>query len=307
MSVRALLRRCHASLVGLFALAMLASAAFAQTLDTPTLSVNRVGFFRIDLDVHAGASGAPNGFVIQWMKKSDFDALGWPVDEYDPRAAFCDFIGVPTLNPDPRSNSFKLNPNGAIEVQVGDLLDESGVAGSYLDQLPPGQYVFRAWAEGSLTPGTASAPSRAIVAATAPAECTQGFWKNHAEVWPTGCTPMLLGTVSYTKTQLLAIFATPVTGNGLISLAHQLIATKLNICNGSNPANIQSTINAADALIGGLVVPPVGSGSLSPGSTSSLTNTLDNFNNGFILGVKSCPGAVPTTHSTWGKVKSMYR
>ena len=43
MSVRILLRRCHASLVGLFALAMLASTAFAQALDTPTISVDRAG------------------------------------------------------------------------------------------------------------------------------------------------------------------------------------------------------------------------------------------------------------------------
>src|SRR5258708_7036744 len=130
MSTRVLLRHCRASLVGLFALAMLASSAFAQALDTPLISVDRAGFFRIDLDVQAGASGAPNGFVIQWMKKSDFDVLGWPANEYDAHAAFCDFTGVPTLNPDPRSSSFELSPSGAIQVQMGDLFDETGVYGS---------------------------------------------------------------------------------------------------------------------------------------------------------------------------------
>jgi hypothetical protein len=294
-------------LLALLSLSVLASAVFAQALDTPTLHVNRVGFYRIDLDVQAGASGAPNGFVIQWMKKSDFDAFGWPADEYDPRAAYCDFIGEPTLNIDPRSSTFELAPNGAIEVQMGDLADETGVDGSYLDQMIPGYYVFRAWAEGNGTVGSESAKSSPIFAATSNPECTQGFWKNHPEVWPPSCLPMLLGTVSYTKPQLLAIFGQPVGGNGLISLAHQLIATKLNLCNGSSPTNIAATVAAADAMIGGLVVPPVGAGSLSPGATSSLTNTLDNWNNGIVPGVVNCPGSVPTTHSTWGRVKSLYR
>jgi hypothetical protein len=305
MSVRELLRRCHAPVLGLLAVAALASASFAQALDTPTLKVNRVGFFRIDLDVQAGASGAPNGFVIQWMKKSTFDAVGWPTEEYDPNAAYCDFTGDPTFNTDLRSSSYQLSPDGAIEVKMGDLFDETGVYGSYLDQVVPGEYVFRVWAEGSATPGTESAKSSPILAATTNPECTQGFWKTHPEAWPLGCTPMLLGTVSYTKTQLLSILNTPAMGNGLIILAHQLIATKLNLCNGSSPTNIIATVNAADAMIGGLVCPPVGAGSLSPGSTSGLTNTLDDWNNGIIPGVVAC--VTPTSHSTWGKVKSLYR
>ena len=284
-----------------------AGSAFAQALDTPSLKVNRAGFFRIDLDVTAGASGAPNGFTIEWMKKADYLATGWPADEYDPTVAVCDFTGTPTLNPDPRSATFALSPDGAIQVQMGDLLDESGVYGDYLDLLTPGEYAFRVWAEGNGAPGSGSAPSLTIFASTSNPECTQGFWKNHPGTWPPGCLPMLLGTVSYTQAQLLAIFGQPVGGNGLISLAHQLIATKLNICNGSNPTNIAATVASADALIGGLVVPPVGGGFLAPGATSGLTNTLDDYNNGIIPGVVPCPGSTRTTTSTWGKVKSMYR
>ena len=305
MSIREWMRRSIAPVLGVLAVAVLASASFAQALDTPTLQVNRAGFFRIDLDVKAGASGAPNGFVVQWMKKSTFDAVGWPSDEYDPNAAYCDFTGDPTLNTDARSGSFQLGPDGAIQIQVGDLFDETGVDGSYLDQIPPGEYVFRVWAEGTGAPGTESAKSEALSAATASAECTQGFWKNHPELWPAGCMPMLLGTVAYTQAQLLAIFGQPAAGNGLTSMAHQLIATKLNLCNGSSSTNIAATIAAADALIGGLVVPPVGGGFLSPASTSALTNTLDDWNNGFIPGVVNCP--TPATPTTWGHVKSLYR
>jgi hypothetical protein len=113
---------------------------------------------------------------------------------------------------------------------------------------------------------------------------TQGYWKNHADVWPV--TSLTLGTVTYTQAQLLRIFDEPVgTGdgaNGLISLAHQLIAAKLNIANGACPTNIQATIDEADALINGLVVPPIGSGYLTPAETSALTAMLDLFNNGLL-------------------------
>ena len=159
----------------------LAGSAFAQALDTPSLTQEGGGFFRIDVDVQAGASGAPNGFVIQWMKKSDFLAFGWPADEYDTRAAYCDFIGVPTLNTDSRSGSYQLGSSGVIRIQMGDLFDETGVNGSYLDQVIPGDYAFRVWAEGDgVDPASGSVPSSAIFFSTVGnPECTQGFWKTH--------------------------------------------------------------------------------------------------------------------------------
>jgi len=106
---------------------------------------------------------------------------------------------------------------------------------------------------------------------------TQGYWKNHPAAWPV--SSLKLGSVEYSKAELLAIFGQPVAGNGLISLAHQLIAAKLNIANGANGSAISDEIAAADALIGALEVPPVGSGYLSPSSTSSLVDALDQFNN----------------------------
>ena len=297
------------SALGILAAALLLLAftgsAFAQALDTPALKLNRAGFFRIDLDVTAGATGAPNGFSIEWMKKSDYLAYGWPEAEYGGISATCDFTGTPSLNTDNRSADFALESHGVIQVQMGDLFDEEGLYGEYLDQLPPGDYAFRVWAEGNGLPGSGSLKSETFFASTTVPECTQGFWKNHPEAWPAGCVPMLLGTVAYTQAQLLSIYNQPAVGNGLISLAHQLITAKLNICNGSDGTNINATIAAADALIGGLVVPPVGGGFLAPASTSALTQTLDDYNNGIIPGVVSC--ATKTTQSTWGRVKSMYR
>ena len=119
------------------------------------------------------------------------------------------------------------------------------------------------------------------------ANCTfsQGYWKTHSSAWPV--SSLTLGTVSYNKTQLLQIMNQPVAGNGLISLSYQLIAAKLNIANGASSASIAAAISQADTLIGNKVVPPVGSGSLTPASTSSLITQLTNYNTG-ITGPGHC-------------------
>ena len=115
---------------------------------------------------------------------------------------------------------------------------------------------------------------------------TQGFWKNHPEAWPV--SSLALGSVTYTAAQLGDIFDEPVAGNGLISLAHQLIAAKLNIASGADPSSIQADIASADALIDGLVVPPIGSGSLAPSDTSGLVDAMTDFNEG-TTGPGHCP------------------
>jgi hypothetical protein len=280
--------------------------AAAVPLDTPTVSVVDIGLFEVTMRVKAGPSGAPAGFGIEWMKKSDYVAFGgWPTD-YGTNLVYCIFNGTPTLNLWGAS-TFLLGPGQEALVQPGDLFDETGIETNYLDGLPPGtDFVFRAYAAGG-PGGDMSAYSPTLLARTSGSpECTQGFWKNHEDVWPPSCTPMLLGTVLYTKQQLLDIFNQPAVGNGLISLAHQLIAAKLNLCNGSLAAPIAATITAADAMIGGLVVPPVGSGFLNPAATDPLTEQLDKYNNGKLGGVIDCPTAV-RSNATWGRLKTLYR
>ncbi len=108
---------------------------------------------------------------------------------------------------------------------------------------------------------------------------TQGYWKNHPGSWPVA--GLTLGSVLYTQSQLLSILGEPVTGNGLVSLAHQLIAAKLNQAAGAPvPSVVATAIAAADAMIGSLVIPPVGGGYLHPSGTGTLTCTLDQYNNG---------------------------
>lgn len=112
---------------------------------------------------------------------------------------------------------------------------------------------------------------------------TQGYWKTHPGSWPV--SSLTLGSVAYTQAELLSILHLPVMGNGLISLAHQLIAAKLNIANGASaPPGVTAAIAAADTMIGGLGIPPVGSGYLHPSVTSALTGTLDIYNNGLYPG-----------------------
>lgn len=127
----------------------------------------------------------------------------------------------------------------------------------------------------------------------------QGYWKNHPEAWPV--TELQLGNVTYTQQQLLDILHQPVRGNGLVLLAHQLIATELNIANGTDPSCIQQTIDEANALIGDLVIPPIGTGYLAPRDVSALAGLLGQYNEGMLC-APACeesppPTATPTPRS----------
>jgi cysteine-rich repeat protein len=137
---------------------------------------------------------------------------------------------------------------------------------------------------------TAAPESRASELALVNCTFTQGYWKNHPSAWPVHT--LVLGTQSYSEAQLLAILGTPVGGNGLIDLAHQLIAAKLNLAQGASGAALGGDIAAADALIGGLVVPPIGNGSLSTSSVSSLVDALNSFNSG-LTGPGHCGNTPP--------------
>jgi len=141
-------------------------------------------------------------------------------------------------------------------------------------------YVFRVRAnEGSEFSATISCATQPCVP---PTNCTytQGYWKTHPSAWPV--SSLSLGTVSYTQSQLLQILNQPAQGNGLVVLAHQLIAAKLNIANGSDPADAAQAIADADTMVGSLMVPPVGAGYLPTGQTSGLVEMLTEYNEGTI-------------------------
>jgi hypothetical protein len=245
-------------------------------LDKPAVQCSTSASSNIAIEVIAGESGAPNGFVIEWMTMANFAANGnqWPDDP----TAICQ-----------ASFSNNLAPNQTTEVVIGDdrLFDSVGVQSDCSGDplLCDTAYVFRCRTNATQS-CDASEWGNTIACATLPCDpghnCTytQGYWKNHSNAWP--LQGLMLGAVNYNASQLLQILNRPAQGNGLVILAHQLIAAKLNIANGADPTAAQPTVNAADNMIGGLVIPPIGNGNLSPGQTSSLTTTLTEYNEGTI-------------------------
>jgi len=108
----------------------------------------------------------------------------------------------------------------------------------------------------------------------------QGFWKNHPNAWPV--SSLMLGSQTYTKTELLAILQTPIKGDASLILAHQLIAAKLNIAN-ANGTPVASTTADADSLLSGFngklpyhVKPSTSTGQAMVNDA----NVLDSYNNG---------------------------
>src|SRR6185369_7840012 len=64
-------------------------------LDAPVISCVSSTDASITIRVCAGASGAPAGFSVQWMLKSDYDVYGWSDDPAN-TVSFCkaSFSGV---------------------------------------------------------------------------------------------------------------------------------------------------------------------------------------------------------------------
>ena len=304
------------------ALLSFAATSFAAiiALDAPATTATSVASTIVEVGVTAGPTGAPNGFTVEWMLASVFDQLGdWPVDPANPNLHSATFLGTPTLNTVDGTRTFLLAPLGTATVQLGDLFDETGfLAATTVEEMLSGtEYVFRVRADGdaSLSPGGTglygSSPySPTDRCTTKPhsdlEDCvhSQGYWKEHGSRWPV--SSLKLGTIIYTKTQLLAIMNQPARGNGLVSLSHQLIAAKLNVLSGAVPgATITNAIATADAMIGSRIIPSIGAGYIAPSVTSNLNDVLESFNSDERAHNCLTPTAVKS--SSWGALKAMYR
>jgi hypothetical protein len=314
--------RLRSTVLAFASASLLVLPAFAAPveLDPPDASATSNASSIVDVTVTAGVSGAPNGFTVQWMTRALFDEIGgvWPADETDPNIQTATFLGTPTLNTVDGTRTFLLNPGQVAIVQLGDIFDETGIFSADRDELHSGtEYVFRVKANGD--PGVtgggagllpASPYSATQIATTKPhddlEDCvhTQGYWKNHPDKWPVNS--LKLGSVIYTKAELLLIFDEPAAGNGLISMSHQLIAAKLNVLSGAVvTAVITNAIAAADAMIGPRQIPPTGTGFISPSVTSNLNDVLEQFNSDEKS--HACQGITATRPTTWGQIKAIYR
>jgi hypothetical protein len=117
----------------------------------------------------------------------------------------------------------------------------------------------------------------------------QGYWKTNPALWPV--TSLTLGSQIYSKTELLSILKSRTTSDASVILARQLIAAKLNIANGSDPAPVSSTITHADNLLsafGGNKLPyKVKTSSAIGQMMVNDGTTLGNYNNGLLTPVCS--------------------
>ena len=259
-------------------------------MDTPTISCGSSTQTSIDVQVCAGATGAPAGFSLQWETAADYALNLWRFSD-DPLLCKASFSG------NANHSRYNLGPSECVTVNFGDFLVDEGASTNCPGVLTCGtDYVFHAFAHANSTLNRSDFTGN-LTCSTLPCghvggcTLTIGYWAQHNPTvcpispdsplciqWPV--SSLTLGTVTYDISQLVSIFNTPAAGNGLIALAHQLIAAKLNIANGADGTAVAQAIADADTLIGSLVVPPVGSGSLAPKNTSTLTDTLARYNEG---------------------------
>ena len=272
-------------------------------MDTPLIScaggtqVSR----SITICAPVSGTGLPAGFSLQWMTCDAYaaNAHQWLSSE-DPRLGKASFSG------NANGSRYKLAAGQCVTVNVGDFLFDAGASTDSSANLTCGTcYVFRAFAHATsalnrseFTPDL----SCSTLDCGGAGQCTLPFdqWKALIPLCDFGeddirvlaitplTTPLTLGAVTYSPSQVGCIVAATANGNGLIDLAHQLVAAKLNAAkNGSLPPSIAACVADADALIGGLVIPLVGTGFLDPSATSTLTSCLASYNDGAV-GPGSC-------------------
>jgi uncharacterized delta-60 repeat protein len=115
---------------------------------------------------------------------------------------------------------------------------------------------------------------------------THGYWKTHPEAWPVAT--LVLGTQTYSKSELLSLLGTTSQTDASVTLARQLIAAKLNVANGSDPTPIASTITEADGLLAqfsGKLSYKVKSSSAIGQSMVARSVTLTDYNSGLMTPV----------------------
>lgn len=124
---------------------------------------------------------------------------------------------------------------------------------------------------------------------------TQGYW-GYSPIGKiqliklVGTRGMNLGNKTYTSFQIAQILkAPPVGGNALVSLAHQLISTKLNVLAGADSSEISREFKSADSLIADYSIGKdfVSNDSEVGREMNIIKDRLDDYNNG-LLNVPHC-------------------
>jgi hypothetical protein len=288
-------------------------------LDTPTIVAGEITPSSIDIVVTAGATGAPAGFSLQWMTLDQYVANGnmWYASEVVCKASF---------SGNANGTTFNLASGQSVTVNIGDsLFDQAGASSNCIAPLDPcTTYVFHAFAHATSKLAKSDFTANLEVATSGCANnfcrtypngyggasygactMTQGYWKTHG-VAPTGnnwnewaFTTMVVGGVEYSAVEIQAILNTSGAGNGLVTLAHQLITAMINRDQGAPSETIDSAIAAANAFIqiytldAGKKIPPAGTALLPKQQNSAaaaLITALADFNEG-ATGPGHCGGS----------------
>jgi hypothetical protein len=107
---------------------------------------------------------------------------------------------------------------------------------------------------------------------------TRGYWVNHPENWPVA--GLYLGSTWYDQAAAMTILQRATRGDKSYSMAAQLIATKLNLANGTDVSCIGTEVCAADAW---LDAHPMDRGRTPDdvwATGSAVHQSLDDYNNG---------------------------
>ena len=151
------------------------SAKNVKTMDPVTISATGYSAlgFSIDIKVTAGKSGAPSGFVIQWVPAAvlatytgPVDNAGWPLDA----TVFCSA----SLSGNASNSRYALKKGQSVTVSIGNLLLDNGASTSCPGNLGcDTEYAFRAFAnaDGSVIK---SPWSNILHALTLPGNCGAG-------------------------------------------------------------------------------------------------------------------------------------
>lgn len=119
--------------------------------DTPTITVVATTQNTIELSICAGATGAPAGFSVQWMKAVDY----YGKESYDPTidvgAWNGDLSCHASFSGNANDTNWNLAPNSCVDVVIGGLNDaDPGVSFSCTGPLVCDTgYVFRVFAHAS--------------------------------------------------------------------------------------------------------------------------------------------------------------
>src|ERR1700737_3297161 len=184
-------------------------------VDTPTLSCAAQGSTQAStyVTVTAGATGAPAGFSIQWMKAQDFAALGgvWPSskseegceesedhgeesedhgedseehgEESEEHCAASGALCKASFSGKANLSRYKLGPGETVTVNIGESLFDSGARTSCPGRLDCGTaYVFRTLARAYSRQKRSEFSSTTTCSTENCHETcthTQGYWKTH--------------------------------------------------------------------------------------------------------------------------------